>query len=76
MQGGTAAASTIGSTAGNVLLQAGQAYTQTGSDTLAPQGSIDIVAPQVDIVAAREVRRSQTNTQFTQSGLTLALSSP
>ena len=76
MQGGTAAASTIGSTAGNVLLQAGQAYTQTGSDTLAPQGSIDIVAPHVDIVAAREVRRSQTNTQFTQSGLTLALSSP
>lgn len=71
-----AAASTVGSTQGNVIIEAGKRYTQTGSDVLAPQGDIDIAAQRVDIVEARESSRSETETRFRQSGLTVALTSP
>jgi filamentous hemagglutinin len=72
----TAAKSTIGSTDGNVLLLAGEAYRQVGSDVIAPKGNIDIVAKQVDIVEARETSRTVTEQKSKQSGLTLAVSSP
>lgn len=74
--GATAAASTVGSIQGNIDIQAGKAYTQTGSDVLAPQGNIDINAQRVDITEAQNASRSSTETQFRQSGLTLALTSP
>ena len=55
-QATTAAASTVGSLGGNVNIKAGQAYTQTGSDVLAPKGDIGIRAQTVDITEARESR--------------------
>lgn len=74
----TAAASTVGSTGGNVTITAGQTYTQRGSDVLASAttpgaGNIDITAKKVDIVEARETSASQTETKFEQSGITLPL---
>jgi len=71
-----AAASTVGSTQGNVEIQAGGAYAQTGSSVLAPQGDIVIAAQRVDIVEAQNASRSENETRFEQSGLTIALSSP
>jgi filamentous hemagglutinin len=67
------AASTVGSTAGNVTLSAGQRYQQTGSDVLAPAGDITIAAKQINISSAAETSSSQQETYFKQSGLTLAL---
>ncbi|MCA3174070.1 MAG: S-layer family protein, partial [Burkholderiales bacterium] len=72
----SAAASTVGSVGGHVTLQAGRTYQQTGSDVLAPAGDINIVARKVDIIEARETRRTETETRFRQSGLTVAVSSP
>ena len=81
----TAAASTVGSTGGNVSITAGKTFTQTGSDVLATSttaagsastGNIAITAQKVDIVEARETSASQTKTEFKQSGITLALSNP
>jgi filamentous hemagglutinin len=72
----TAAASTVGSVTGNVHIEAGQHTTQVGSDVLAPEGDIDLRAQSVDIIAARETSRTETETQFKQSGLTVALTSP
>ncbi|MCW8209627.1 hypothetical protein D8B24_22095, partial [Verminephrobacter aporrectodeae subsp. tuberculatae] len=72
----TAAASTVGSTQGDVIIRAGQSYTQTGSDVLAPQGNIAIDAKRIEVLEARETSRDQTETQFRQSGLTIALSNP
>jgi filamentous hemagglutinin len=41
---------------------------------LAPQGDINIVARKVDIIEARETSRTETETKFRQSGLTVSLS--
>jgi len=70
------AATTVGSTQGNIDLRAGKTYTQSGSDLLAPQGDIGVNAQRIDILEARETSQSRTETKFRQSGLTLALSSP
>ena len=75
-QGTTAAASTVGSIAGNVTLQAGEAYKQVGSDVIAPAGDITILAKKVDIVEARETSRQETEDKFKQSALTFSVSSP
>jgi filamentous hemagglutinin len=72
----TASASTVGSTNGNVNLAAGNRYTQTGSDIIAPQGDINITAKQVNIEEARNTDTNTVETKFKQSGLTLALTSP
>lgn len=74
--GTAASASTIGSTQGNVTIQAGKQYTQTGSDVIAIQGNIDITAQKVDITEARETNRSETETKFKQTGVTVAVTSP
>jgi len=71
-----AAGATIGATAGEVTLVAGNAYQQTGSRVIAPQGDIDIHAQSVQIVEARETDHSKQEHKFRQSGLTVALSSP
>lgn len=71
-----AAASTVGSTGGDVMLVAGNHYQQIGSHVLALRGDIDINAKKVDIVEARETRRSVQENKFRQSGLTVALSAP
>lgn len=72
----TAAASTVGSVRGNVAIHAGNAYLQMGSDLLAPAGDIEISAKKVMIAEARERAHSEMQTEFKQSGLTVALSSP
>lgn len=77
----TAAASTVGSTGGNVRISAGQTFTQKGSDVLATStttgsGNVDITAKKVDIVEARETSATETKTEFKQSGITLSLSNP
>ena len=71
-----AVASTVGSTAGNVTIAAGNDYRQVGSNVVAPQGDIDINAQKIDIVEAQNTSRTTTETRFKQSGITLALSSP
>ncbi|WP_238922500.1 two-partner secretion domain-containing protein [Achromobacter ruhlandii] len=71
-----AAASTVGSTAGDVTLVAGGHYQQTGSHVLAPKGGIDIQAKKVDIVDARETGKRVEQSKFRQSGLTVAISAP
>lgn len=71
-----AAASTIGSTDGDVMLAAGNRYQQTGSHVLAPKGDIDIHAKRVDILEARETGINIQESKFRQSGLTVALTSP
>ncbi len=72
----SAAGSTLGSTQGSVTLSAGQHYQQNGSAVLAPAGDIQINAQKVYIVAARENSSDVSKTQFEQSGLTVALTSP
>ncbi|TAK99768.1 MAG: hypothetical protein EPO09_00620 [Aquabacterium sp.] len=75
-QGVSASASTVGSTAGNVQITAGQRYTQTGSDVLTPQGSVDITAQKVDITHAQESRQTTTQVRDKQTGVTLSVSNP
>ncbi|MGV0982938.1 MAG: hemagglutinin repeat-containing protein [Limnohabitans sp.] len=82
-QSTTAAGSTVGSTGGNVSINAGKTYTQTGSDVLTPglnspsgSGDIAITAQKVDINEARETGSQSTEQKFKQSGLTVAITSP
>ncbi|MHA6911495.1 hemagglutinin repeat-containing protein, partial [Ralstonia pseudosolanacearum] len=72
----TAAASTVGSTNGNVAIGAGNHYQQVGSNVVAPQGDITIQAKKVDILEAQETSHSTQETQFKQSGLTVAVTAP
>lgn len=72
----SAAASTIGSTAGNVVMVAGNNYRQVGSHVVAPEGDIDIHARRVDIVEARETGVATQEDKFRQAGLTVALTAP
>jgi filamentous hemagglutinin len=75
-----AVGSTVGALSGNVTLNAGQHYTQTGSQVLATGvnggGDITIQAKDIAITEARESSQNVTDTWFKQSGLTLALSNP
>ncbi|WP_233176983.1 hemagglutinin repeat-containing protein [Ralstonia sp. ASV6] len=72
----SAAASTVGSTNGNVAIGAGNSYRQVGSNVVAPQGDITIQAKKVDILEAQETSHSTQETQFKQSGLTVAVTAP
>ena len=79
----TASASSIASlgtdnygNAGNVNLDAGRSYQQTGSDVLALKGDINIAAQNVTINEARETQRQDNETKFKQSGITVAISTP
>jgi filamentous hemagglutinin len=59
-----------------VTINAGAAYTQTGSDVLTPEGNIDISAKKVDINEARETGSQSSEQKAKQSGLMLAVTSP
>jgi filamentous hemagglutinin len=67
-----AAASTVGSLNGDVVITAGRQYQQTGSDVLALAGDVDIEAESVAITEAREARSStsQHNSKSTVLGAT------
>ena len=71
-----AVSSTVGSTDGKVSIAAGNAYTQTGSNVLAPKGDIDITGKKVDINAALDSEHNTQDMTFKQSGLTLQITSP
>ena len=72
----SAAASTVGSVAGNVTIVAGNQYRQTGSDVIAPQGDINVVAKDIAITEARQRSQSSTEQRFKQSGLSVSIGSP
>ena len=75
-QGGntSAAASTVGAIAGNVNIQAGRNYQQTGSDLIALKGDIAVVAEDIAIREARETNRTAFTQKTKQSGLTISIS--
>lgn len=75
-QGTSASGSTVGATNGNVQISAGQRYSQTGSDVLAPQGSVDIAAQKVDITHAQESNQTTTQVRDKQTGVTLSVNNP
>lgn len=68
--------STVGSVEGDVNINAGKQYKQTGSDILTPSGDINISAQQVDINAATDSYISQQTMKFKQSGITVGVSNP
>ena len=72
----TAVGSTVGAIAGNVIITAGNRYSQVGSDVVAPGGDIDIQARDVQIVEARETSRSESTQSFSQGGITLGIKAP
>ncbi|CAM3614901.1 Toxin CdiA [Pseudomonas reidholzensis] len=72
----TARASTIGSTDGDVMIEAGRQYRQVGSDVMAPKGDIDILAQQIAITEARETSERTRETLFKQTGFTLTVTNP
>jgi filamentous hemagglutinin len=74
----SAAASTIGSVGGNVVINAGNTYTQRGSDIVAAgntagTGNVAITAKKLDIVEAREAFTTSTEQKMSQTGVTLAI---
>jgi filamentous hemagglutinin len=71
-----AAASTIASVNGNVDVHAAHSVRQTGSNILAPAGDVTVTGERVEITEARNITRSQTDTKFEQTGLTVAVSNP
>lgn len=72
----SAAASTVGSVAGDVAIVAGGQYRQTGSDVLAPSGDVLIAAQDIAMTEARDTWRQTQETKFRQSGLSVSVTSP
>ncbi|MBJ9977590.1 hemagglutinin repeat-containing protein [Pseudomonas sp. S75] len=72
----TARASTVGSTEGDVLIDAGRQYRQVGSDVMAPKGDVDILAQQIAITEARELTDRTHETRFKQTGFTVTITNP
>ena len=70
------APSTIGSTAGTVVLQAGETYRQEASEVVAPQGDVSIAAQEVAIVDGTQSVRTETHSKIQQSGVTVAITNP
>lgn len=61
------AGSQVASLNGNVQLRAGETYTQTSSQVLAPKGDIAISAQQVDIGAAHDSATGKNFTDFSKT---------
>ncbi|MDQ7985135.1 hemagglutinin repeat-containing protein [Pseudomonas sp. G34] len=74
--GQSARASTLGSTAGNVIIEAGNSYRQSGSHVMTPTGDVNVLAEQIAITEAREIGRQEQETKFKQSGLSVGLNVP
>jgi len=71
-----AIASTVGSIEGDLVISHADNYSQRGSDLLAPAGSVNITAGDIEIVEAKDSMTTRTESRFKQSGLTLSLSTP
>src|SRR5438105_2584246 len=65
-----------GSSDSNIVISAGNTYTQTGSNVLAPTGDIAIAAKAVDINAAYDTTVQTSHRHTQQSGLSLGVSAP
>jgi filamentous hemagglutinin len=72
-QGNTSVASTIGSINGDVNINAGNHYQQTGSDVLAPKGDVNITAQDISIQAATDTNTRTDKLTFKQTGLTVSV---
>ncbi len=72
-KGNTALASTVASLGGNVLIDAGNQYTQTGSHVQAPGGDVGIIGKNVLIQEAREDQVVRTVQRSEQSGITIGM---
>jgi filamentous hemagglutinin len=72
----TASGSTVGATNGNVVLAAGNRYSQTASTVIAPQGDISISGKQVDIIAGINTEQNTQETKFKQQGVTVQITNP
>lgn len=70
------APSTTGSTAGAVVLQAGETYRQEASEVVAPQGDVAIAAQEVAIVDGTQSVRTEAHSKIQQSGVTVAITNP
>jgi len=70
----SAKASSVASLLGNVNITAGQAYTQTGSNVLAPVGDVTIAAKTVAITEARETDKARFEQTMKQSGISVSVS--
>ncbi|WP_211467565.1 hemagglutinin repeat-containing protein, partial [Collimonas silvisoli] len=68
--------STVGSINGNVKINAGNTYNQSGSNVIAMQGDTGITAQKVNITAVSDTSNDTQKSSFSQSGLTLAVSAP
>ena len=68
--------STVGSIDGNVNINAGNTYNQSGSNVIAMKGDIGIAAQKVNIVAVKDTSSDTQTSAYNQSGLTLAVSAP
>ncbi|PUA18083.1 hemagglutinin repeat-containing protein [Glaciimonas sp. PCH181] len=68
--------SMVGSTDGNVKINAGNAYTQTGSQIAALKGDIGVAAKTVDINAAVDTAQQISKSHTAQSGLSVGVSAP
>jgi filamentous hemagglutinin len=67
---------TVAALSGNVTAVAGNHYTQTGSNLIAPLGSIAVLASDIVINEAHNTATSTQTSQSRQSGLTVSLNSP
>ncbi|TQK06365.1 MULTISPECIES: hemagglutinin repeat-containing protein [unclassified Herbaspirillum] len=72
----TESASTVGATDGNVVLVAGNRYSQIASNVIAPQGDVGIVGKQVDILAGINTEQNIQETLFKQQGVTVQVTNP
>ena len=72
----TAVASTVGSTKGDVLIEAGNGYRQVGSQVSAPEGDVDVTARTIEILEARNTSERERETLFKQTGFTLTITNP
>nr|MBA3697090.1 hemagglutinin repeat-containing protein [Methylotenera sp.] len=70
----TNVASTVGSINGDVNINAGNHYQQTGSDVLAPAGDINITAKDVDITAATDTYNRVDKMSYKKTGITPVIS--
>ena len=66
----------LASIEGDVRIDAGETYRQSGSALLAPEGDIGIHGGRVEILESRQTGSTIQTREMEQSGLTLALTSP
>ncbi len=67
--------SQVGSLEGDVIIESGGRYRETGSQVTA-EGDVGINAHRIEIAEAREINHDELETRYRQSGLSLSLGGP